>query len=356
MLATRQPVLRRFWYPVAPSSMLDEGPFPFTLLGEKIVLWRDAGGEPACLVDRCCHRTAKLSLGFVDDDRNIVCGYHGWTFDRSGRCVRIPQRLDETRTGRIGVDAFLCEERYGHIWVCLDAEPLTGIPELPEADEPGFRRIDQFYEEWNIGALRLMENSFDHAHIAFVHRDTFGDVTNPTPVRYEIDEQEYGFSVRAEYPIKARAGLKEINLGTDAEGEDTVRRNNSNWFMPFARRSGHTYPNGLRHTIFTAATPMTDDRAMIVQFCFRNDTEDQTRAADVIAFDRAVTLEDKRILEGTEPDVPLGWDPDCVEFNMMTDRPGVRMRRMFAALLERHGEVEWRADGRAVPSRIHAAE
>jgi hypothetical protein len=115
--------------------------------------------------------------------------------------------------------------------------------------------------------------------------------------------------------------------------------------MPFSRRLGITYPNGLRHTIFTAATPMTDDRAMIVQFCYRNDTEEQARAEDVIAFDRAVTLEDRTILEGTEADVPLAWDPDHVEYNMMTDRPGVRMRRKLRALLARHGEVEWRADG-----------
>ena len=185
--------------------------------------------------------------------------------------------------------------------------------------------------------------------------ETFGDVTNPTPVRYEIEAVDYGFNVSAEYPIKARAGLKAINLRDDANGEVTYRRNNSTWFMPFARRSGHTYPNGLRHTIFTAATPMTDDRAMIVQFCFRNDTEAQTPAADVIAFDRAVTLEDKRILEGTEPDVPLAWDPSSIEYNMMTDRPGVRMRRMLIALLAEHGEAEWRADGSVAPLPSHGA-
>jgi phenylpropionate dioxygenase-like ring-hydroxylating dioxygenase large terminal subunit len=272
--------------------------------------------------------------------------------------VRIPQRLDSERTGRIGVDAYRCTERYDYVWVAL-GEPLTGIPELPEASDPGFRRIDQFYEEWRIGALRLMENSFDNAHIAFVHRATFGNIDNPTPVRAGIEEFEYGFNVRAEYPVKTR-GVQARNLHAEGANQDTVRRNNSTWFMPFSRRLGITYPNGLRHTIFTAATPMTDDRAMIVQFCYRNDTEAQARAEDVIAFDRAVTLEDKAILEGTEPDVPLSWDPDRVEYNMMTDRPGVRMRRMLRALLEAHGEAEWRADGSAAPvsaaERMSAAE
>jgi len=58
MLVTKQPVLRRFWYPVMPSSRLDDEPAPFTLLGTDIVLWRSEMGEPACFRDRCCHRTA----------------------------------------------------------------------------------------------------------------------------------------------------------------------------------------------------------------------------------------------------------------------------------------------------------
>ena len=348
MLATKQPVLRRFWYPVAPAAKIDDGPLPFTLLGENIVLWRAADGSPACLIDRCCHRTAKLSLGFLDDDRNIVCGYHGWTFDPTGKCVRIPQRLDSDRTGRIGVDAYRCAERYGYLWVCL-GEPLTDIPDLPEARDPGFRKIDQFYEVWDIGALRLMENSFDQAHVAFVHRETFGDVENPLPVRSDIVAFDYGFHVRLEYAVKTR-GVQARNLHEAGASEDTVRRNSSTWFMPFSRRLGITYPNGLRHTIFTAATPMTDDRAMIVQFCLRNDTEAEAHTEDIIAFDRAVTLEDKRILEGTEPDVPLEWDPAHVEYNMMTDRPGVCMRKMLRALLAEHGESEWRADGSAAPA------
>uniref|UniRef100_UPI0035CB7077 Rieske 2Fe-2S domain-containing protein n=1 Tax=uncultured Caballeronia sp. TaxID=1827198 RepID=UPI0035CB7077 len=70
MLVTRQKVLRRFWYAIMPVSDLDDGPKPFTLLGVSIVLWKGAGGKPHALRDRCCHRTAKLSKGFVDADGN----------------------------------------------------------------------------------------------------------------------------------------------------------------------------------------------------------------------------------------------------------------------------------------------
>jgi hypothetical protein len=62
---------------------------------------------------------------------------------------------------------------------------------------------------------------------------------------------------------------------------------------------------------------------------------EQNRGIDpdkVVAFDRAVTLEDKRILETTDPDVPL--DPR-LERHMASDQPGVVMRRILKRIIER---------------------
>ena len=98
MLVTQQPILRKFWHAVMPLSALTDGPKPFTLLGENIVLFLDADGQPAALRDRCCHRTAKLSKGWCVDAEgkackqgNIQCGYHGWTYAPTGQVINIPQ-------------------------------------------------------------------------------------------------------------------------------------------------------------------------------------------------------------------------------------------------------------------------
>jgi phenylpropionate dioxygenase-like ring-hydroxylating dioxygenase large terminal subunit len=341
MLVTKQPVLRRFWYPVMPAARLLGEPLPFTLLGEDIVLWRSADGEIACFQDRCCHRTAKLSLGYVENGR-LVCGYHGWAYRGDGVCVRVPQRENPENVRGVAVPAYRAAERYGYVWVALD-EPLTEIPEFPEAGRDGFRQVHQFYEPWQIGAFRLMENSFDAAHIAFVHRKTFGNVEQPrTDGHKDLVQSEYGFEARNESRVKVRGEVAHRAVHTN--GEDTVRRSQNNWYMPFARRLAIQYPHGLVHTIITCATPMTDKSSMILQWCYRNDTEEQVSTADVIAFDRAVTLEDKRILESTDPDVPLA-DSDGEEMHMHTDYPGVVMRRMFQKLLADHGETEQRAGG-----------
>ena len=72
MLVTKQPILRRFWYALMPLQMLDDGPKPFTLLGEQLVVWKTATGLPVAMRDRCCHRTAKLSKGYVENDHIVA--------------------------------------------------------------------------------------------------------------------------------------------------------------------------------------------------------------------------------------------------------------------------------------------
>jgi phenylpropionate dioxygenase-like ring-hydroxylating dioxygenase large terminal subunit len=334
MLVTKQKILRRFWYPVIPVSELESGPKPFKLLGEDIVLWLDEEGSPCAVIDRCCHRTAQLSRGFVENGA-IVCGYHGWTFNKSGACIRIPQAKDPTRKVNFKVQGFRAQTRYGHVWVCLD-EPIADLPDFEEESQAGFRRIDQFYEAWNCAGLRLMENSFDNAHIAFVHRESFGNVQEPAPAEIEVNETDYGLEFKSEIPVVNRDLGSTVTGATEAK---TVRYTHAKWYLPFTRKLGITYPTGLKHSIVTSATPIDDSSSMIVQFVFRNDSEEQVRAADIIAFDRKVTAEDRPVLESTEYDVPLNR-ASGFEFHMPSDKPGLIMRRRLLDLLQAHGDAE----------------
>ena len=335
MLVTRQKVLRRFWYPVIPAAELEKGPQPFTLLAEPIVLWRDGEGRVSALEDRCCHRTAALSRGYYEDGA-LVCGYHGWTYDRSGKVLRIPQ-LERAAPESARVRSFRAEERYGYVWVCLDETPLLDIPRIEEWDDPAFRRIPQFYELWRCAGLRLMENSFDNAHVNFVHRSTFGDPADAGESKFEVFEEPWGFRTRTRFPVKQTELAAKANR---IEGGKTERRIEGSWWIPFIRRAHMTYPTGLRHIIVTAATPIDDAHSQIVQFCLRSDREEDVPAADAIAFDRRITEEDRYILESTDPDVPLTETPR--ERNMASDRLGVLMRKRLLSLLHEHGEEEVR--------------
>ncbi|MEM9272410.1 MAG: aromatic ring-hydroxylating dioxygenase subunit alpha [Cyanobacteria bacterium P01_F01_bin.143] len=332
MLVTKEAVFKRFWYPVIPKSHLLKKPQGFELLGQKIVVWLDDDGQAAAARDRCCHRSAQLSKGQVIDG-NIACDYHGWQFNSDGTCVKVPQlQANSSIPKNYKIETYACQERYGYIWVCL-GEPLRGIPDIAEASDPNFRLIPEFYEIWNCAGLRVMENELDLAHPTFVHTTTFGSEDHPIPDEIKVTDTDYGIHTSAILGV-VNPELQRKNLKMSEEVTNRIL--DMDWYLPFTCKLRINYPNGLVHIVVNTTTPINDSSSQIVQFCLRNDTEAETKAADVIAFDRAVTLEDKAILESTDYDVPLDLKQ---EQHMMTDQPGIFMRRKLSRLIAQEQEL-----------------
>lgn len=334
MQTCRQRIWRSFWHAIMPMDLLQSGPRPFRLLGEDIVLFLDADGRPAALRDRCRHRTAKLSKGRCRDG-GIVCGYHGWQYDRDGRLTRIPQLDSNLPVPDQGVAAYACQQRYGYAWVALD-DPVQPLFDIPEDSDPAFRRIAQFYQSWKTSPLRLMENSFDNAHFAFVHRGTFGNMAQPKPGRYVIEETETGFYAEAVTSALNPPSSHQVSGCTQPEIDRVLR---STWFAPFGRRFDMEYPSGIRHIIISYATPIDDDSIQVVQFLYRNDTEADCSASRLIEWDAKIIAEDKEVLESTDPDIVLD-KRSRDEIHMPSDQPSLIMRKRLLAMLQQHGEAE----------------
>jgi phenylpropionate dioxygenase-like ring-hydroxylating dioxygenase large terminal subunit len=340
MLVTQQPILRKFWHAVMPLTELASGPKPFTLLGEAIVLFLDAQGQPAALRDRCCHRTARLSKGWCVDAAGNGCtagAYHGWTYNAAGRVVIIPQYEPERAIPPdYKTTAYHCTARYGYAWVALE-EPLADIPAVPEFDAPGWRTIFQFYEPWATSPMRALENSFDNAHFSFVHRATFGVAAQPKPSKYELVEGDTGFYAETIIPAANPVQFQRIS---GVQEPITTRHMRNAYFLPFSRRLDIEYPSGVRHVIINSFTPIDDGNIQLCQWLFRNDTEQDCPAQMLIDFDAVITREDKDILESTDPDAVVDTRRRGVEYSMDSDRPGMLIRKKLMELLARHGEAE----------------
>lgn len=336
MLVTRQAVFRRHWHAVMPLTELQDGPRPFTLLGEHIVLFLDQHGEPAALKDRCCHRTAKLSKGWCKNGA-LQCGYHGWVYNREGRVIEIPQYGAEREIpADYCTPAYRCVARHGYAWVALE-EPEADIPEMPEFGAPGWRTIFQFYETWHTSPLRALENSFDNSHFSFVHRATFGVAAQPTPSKYQIVENAQGFYAETVIDAVNPERYQRISGVKDAI---TQRHMRNAYMQPFSRRLDIEYPGGVRHVIINCFTPIDDGRIQLCQWLFRNDTEEDCPAQMLIDFDAEITREDKDILESTDPDALVDLRRRGVEYSMDSDRPGILIRRQLMAMLAAAGEAE----------------
>lgn len=322
------PLLRKFWYLVAPAHDVGDRPLGTRLLGQPIVLWRDAQGTARAVVDRCLHRTARLSLGTVEGG-HVVCPYHGWAYDGTGHCVKVPQLVQE-RPQPFQIQAYHCAEKYGYVWVALE-EPLFGIPDIPELAQPGHRQVHEFHELWKASPQRIIENAFDPAHISFVHRASFGR-DDPAIEPFRIDETEDGFVFRNVIEV---ANAEHMKAALAMQEATTTRDSTNRFHLPFSRVGHIAYPNGLVHILCTFLTPVDDEHTRFTQFVVRNDREEDVPATTVVAFDRQVTQEDLGILESTDPDVPLDRS-EGVEVHMASDRPGIVMRRQLRALIERY--------------------
>ena len=165
--------IRNCWYVAAWPHEVTDKPLARTLLGEPVVLYRQADGRAVALEDRCCHRDLPLSMGEVCGDR-IVCRYHGLAYDHSGRCVHIPVQDHIPEGAR--VHSYTLIERDGVVWIWMGdparADPAHIVPypwhqDSAWAHSRGYFRIAGHHQLIN-------DNLMDLSHVGWVHRNTIG--------------------------------------------------------------------------------------------------------------------------------------------------------------------------------------
>ena len=177
--------LRACWHPVAFSHDLADKPVHADLLGEPLVVWRGADGQPRAHSDLCIHRGTALSLGWISGDE-LVCAYHGWRYGADGRCVAIPQLENPARVpAKARIGAFSCQERYGLVWVALE-EPRWPLPPVPELEDGTWTVVTAGPYRWECDAARQVENFTDFGHFPWVHPGLLGDPDRPVVPRYDV--------------------------------------------------------------------------------------------------------------------------------------------------------------------------
>ncbi|MEM7224944.1 MAG: aromatic ring-hydroxylating dioxygenase subunit alpha [Pseudomonadota bacterium] len=165
-----------FWYPLARAKQLKPGKtLAVSFAGEPIVLVRTKSGKVFALEDRCAHRQVPLSKGVVDGE-NLRCGYHGWTYKASGRCVSVPY-LDKGRTLPNGVRGYPCREAYGLIFVYPGDPARLPAVAFPMIETHGDPRYKTRYLDRQVGCHYsfMHENLMDMNH-QFLHRRLMGSI------------------------------------------------------------------------------------------------------------------------------------------------------------------------------------
>ncbi|CAI5480472.1 unnamed protein product [Closterium sp. Yama58-4] len=173
--------LKNFWFPVAFSKDVDASTLiPFDCFEEPWVVFRGPDGKPGCIRDECAHRACPLSIGTVVDG-HAVCPYHGWEFNPSGKCTKMPS----TRLTDVRVRALPCVEHEGMIWVWPgSATPTETLPST--MPPPSYTVHAEIVIELPVEHGLLVENLLDLAHAPFTHTTTFAKGWSvPSLVRFK---------------------------------------------------------------------------------------------------------------------------------------------------------------------------
>jgi vanillate O-demethylase monooxygenase subunit len=182
---------------------MENGVLSYRLLGEEIVVARFPKGLLAAQ-NSCPHKGMRLSRGCVRD-HELRCPYHGWKFDREGACTNIPSLLqplpDKQEQARL--TTYAVKERYGMVWVKLDADELSPLPDVPEFEDPRWSYSVADPMVFQAGFRREIENYLDMTHFAFAHSTSLGVAADTIVPSMKITESADGFQMDAPFPSLA---------------------------------------------------------------------------------------------------------------------------------------------------------
>jgi len=316
------PVLLNDWHVLARASDIKPGePRAVRLLGRDLVLWRSDQGLHAWQ-DLCLHRGAKLSAGRVEGEC-LICPYHGWNYDASGRCVRIPAHPSQPPPARAKVESYLVQEKYDLVWACL-AKPEHDIPLFAEWDDPAFRKIAAGPYAFKAQGPRVIENFLDVGHFPFVHAGLLGDVSHPEIEDYEVESSSEGI-------VAKDIGVWQPD--PDGTGQPAKVRYTYRVLRPltayFVKIQGEQ-----RFSMIDIVTPADDGESTAWVILALNYGE-EVSAESLRSFQDVVSKQDIPIVESQRPELlPLDLQS---ELHLRSDRTAIAYRKWLKQLGLKYG-------------------
>lgn len=164
-------LMRHYWQPAALTEELsDDRPVKAVrLMGEDLVLYRNADNEYGLIGRACPHRGADLCFGRLEDG-GLRCAFHGWLFDHTGKCIEQPAEPAGSNFYRkVKHTAYPCLERNGIIFTYMGKGNPPALPAFDCFEAPDeFTFAFKGYVDCNW--LQLNEVGIDPSHASFLHR------------------------------------------------------------------------------------------------------------------------------------------------------------------------------------------
>lgn len=322
-------VLHNQWFVVAQSSEVPaERPVARRLLAGDVVLWREAG-EIHAWQDLCIHRGAKLSLGAVRGTAQgecLVCPYHAWQYNGSGKCVHIPAQPDRVPPVKARANVFHAKERYGLIWVCV-GEPAGGVPDFPLAEDSGFRAFVCGPYAFEAKGPRLIENFLDVGHLAIVHEGLLGDAEHAAIPEYEVDFSSPACSGPAARNIRIHQ--------PDPDGMGQPAEVVYDYQVHRPLTASFVKSQGANQLFMGYTISPVEEQTSVAWAVFAMNYGFEIPEESLRAFQDTVSLQDKAVVESQRPELlPLDLQE---ELHLRSDRMAIAYRNWLKATGLRYG-------------------
>ena len=171
-------LMRSFWQPVALVDEFDARLDPrmasrpvkaLQVLGQDLVLFKDAQGRWGLLDRGCPHRGADLSFGRHEGD-GLRCPFHGWKFAADGKCLDTPAEPASLRMcDRVRARSYPVLEKSGILFAWLGDGAPPPFPNFDCFAAPASHTF-AFKGLWHCNWLQAFEVGIDPAHPSFLHR------------------------------------------------------------------------------------------------------------------------------------------------------------------------------------------
>lgn len=349
--------VRNAWYVAAWGDEVGAEPLARRILGDPLVIYREADGTAAALLDACCHRGAPLSLGTVEP-RGIRCNYHGMIFGKDGRCVHIPNQDMIPRKAR--VRSYPVVEKNGLLWVWMgeagqaDASEILDYPFHDDsANWP--HRHSMMHAKANYKLL--IDNLIDATHLSYVHQATVGGSSPDDHFSAQMDWEPTAQGVNVRRVMADVVAPPNYSDGIPFSGR-VDRWQDFDFFAPGyciqhagAVETGASRDDGSRPRfvvrMFHAWTPETEGTTHYFWSAANGHNTDDPAATDRVFNGIGRTLlEDRAIVEAEQERIAELGEDWMVDIRY--DAPRVAMRRAIDAMMEERAQP--RPGAAAVPA------
>ena len=311
-LLEKERIFRRTWQLVgtlsqpcgevsgAKRSIADPGAyFTVDVVGEPVVVVRDAAGVLRAFSNVCRHRAGPIAQGA--GCRNVFqCGYHGWTYTLDGRLIGTPEvdGVEFFDRSTMGMVPLRCEIWEQFIFVNFDpgAPPLSAfLGEIPRQASAfpfaGIQLAERRDYTVNCNWKVYVDNFLEGYHIPIVHPGLMKEIDYP---RYRTEVFRYHSQQLG--PVKeAKPGESAQRIYAPGAGLPEAL-----YFWVFPNLMLNIYPDNIQTNV---VVPLSHDKTMVIFEWFFHDAHDEKvkeRAKKAIGFSDTVQREDEHICEAVQ--------------------------------------------------------